>query len=201
MNSTENFQAGNLSILSHAGDSLCSSCTGLFKQPTKLLETEVGDPLKSPYRRLGKAVLESAETGCALCVLVWSRLSTLLRRQMNHQRLEEIMIGPSFGWHTDTQEFGNMVYWATDDGGDGSVFPELFKVDFSPTSGMLTLKNLQITRSRTPKSTNQSHWGSLGLWTQILTNAALLLHAGLETVSAIIRTVAITTLTLGYQHV
>lgn len=121
--------------ISHKNEELCSSCITQFVQPTKTPNADSGlDPIQSPYRRLGRDVLTSAHAGCQLCTIVWSRLTSLLRRKV--ERIEDVMISPNLSWDENANEYCGLVYWAkVGSGRTGSVYPELLNISINPESG------------------------------------------------------------------
>lgn len=128
---------------SHADKSLCSSCITLFRQPTQSPDADSdADPTKSPYRRLGKDILTSVHTGCQLCTIVWSKIFTLLRRQV--ENIENIIISPNLCWDNEADTYCGLVYWGVGERGTGSVYPEMFQVNISLESGKSMLACLNF---------------------------------------------------------
>jgi hypothetical protein len=133
---------------SHEDKSLCSSCKKQFIQPKKEPSADtIHDPLDSPYRRLGKDILNASHAGCQLCTLVWSKLTNLFCREVGS--IENAIISPNLCWDEDTNEYCRLVYWAVVGNTrsvhvdpelqlpskTGSVYPELFSIDINPGSG------------------------------------------------------------------
>lgn len=114
---------------------LCSSCVDLFIQPTQEPDAKRDlDPLKSSHRRLGRDVLASAYAGCQFCTVVWSKVTSSLRRQV--ENMEEITIAPDLCWYANDDEFGALVYWVqVGERMTGSIFPEIFTIELSLENG------------------------------------------------------------------
>ncbi|RMJ14188.1 hypothetical protein CDV36_006142 [Fusarium kuroshium] len=109
-------------------DQLCHKCKELFTQPD--LEPSCWqDPSLAGWKRQGRDILETADSGCPLCRIVWNEVSSKLGSRIN---VEEAVIGPRICWDDDTGAFCALVYKLQT---TSHVYPEILSVDMYLKTG------------------------------------------------------------------